>query len=213
MIVPFCRVVADSAGHFRFDGLPARSSQIDAGHPGYRRFARTTATVATGQTTEVEIRLRPGGPLQDCRVNVDCARLLREPILPNATEDEQFRLAAYVTMLAIAWNAVTRERGWYACLKENSLTVVNELTARWERVAAATDCRSVDRVRDRFSHIPTGNTAFFLRVGNLQQVSAVRRRAQVSYLVGGLCGQGWTCDFERVGGTWRATLCVHDWEA
>ena len=213
LIDPFCRVVTDSAGHFRFDGLPARSIQIDAGHPGYRRYSRTSATVATGQTTEVEIRLRPGGPLQDCRVNVNCARLLREPILPNATEEEQFRLVAYVTMLAIAWTDVTRERGWYACVEENSQAVVNELTVRWDRVAAAADCGFRGDVRDRLIHTPTGNHAFFVRMRNPQQTSAGRRRAEVSYLVGGLWGQSWTCNFERIDGTWRATLCVHDWEA
>jgi hypothetical protein len=116
-------------------------------------------------------------------------------------------------MLAIAWTDVTRERGWYACVEENSQAVVNELTVRWDRVAAAADCGFRGDVRDRLIHTPTGNHAFFVRMRNPQQTSAGRRRAEVSYLVGGLWGQSWTCNFERIDGTWRATLCVHDWEA
>jgi hypothetical protein len=213
LIVPFCRVVADSAGRFHFDRLPAGRIQIDAGHAGYRRFTRLLATVAAGQTTEVEIRLRPGGPVPDCRVNISCAHLLREPMLPGGNEEEQFRLAAYVTTIAIAWKDVAREPGWFACVDDDSPRVMQELKKRFEHVAAAADCTLSTSVRDRISHAPTGSPAFHLRIGTAEQIGSGRKRAQLSYTIGGLWGEGWRCDFERISGTWRAALCVQEYEA
>jgi hypothetical protein len=186
---------------------PLAAMQIDAGHPGYRRVARAVADVAPGQTTEVELRLRPGGPLQDCRVHPSCALLLREPIPSLGSEDEAFRLTAYLTALAIGWNAVTREPGWYACVNEPSSSVISELKARWENVAPSADCLA--RGSTRFSHTQTGTPAFFLRVEKPTQPSSQRRSAEVSFLMGGRSGQGWRCDFEHVTGGWRAALCVH----
>src|SRR5262249_4466751 len=68
LIWPDCTTRADAAGRFRFERLPPGSIQIDAGHSGYRQFSRVVATVTAGQTTEVVLRLRAGGPVEDCRV-------------------------------------------------------------------------------------------------------------------------------------------------
>jgi hypothetical protein len=132
-------------------------------------------------------------------------------MLPTASEAEQFRLAAYLTTIAIAWEDVTREPGWYVCIEDDSRRVVQELTKRYEHVALLADCRFPRAAR--MYHVPTGSPAFRVRIGNMEHLSARRARAELSYTAGGRWGQGWTCDFDRVRGAWRAVLCVQEWEA
>jgi hypothetical protein len=208
--VPLCNTTADEQGRFRFEEARPGDQRLDAGHPGYRRFAPVMVAVGSGDTVRVELRLRPGGPIQDCRALPACAPLLDAPAPDELDEDERLRLAAYAAAIAIAWSSVVRTDPAWACVEGATPAVIDELARRYSHVAVRDACE-IDRAAgaiDEVRHRPTGERGFFIRIGPVEERDDGARRTTVMYMSGRLAGQEWWCDLARTSSGWRPGLCV-----
>ena len=205
-----CRTVTDAQGRFRLQGARPGNDRIDIGRPGYRQFSPVGVAIEAGKTTEVTLRLRRGGPVDDCRVNAACARLLSEDRTSLADPEDQFRLMAHAVVIALIWDTVANGE-WYACVSDPKPAVLEELRNRYTRVATEAECmmkEGPNRPRERLHHIATGNLAFRIRLDTVTETGPTTRRAFLSYMHAGLWGAGYECDFERVRYAWRPVLCT-----
>ena len=208
LLMKNCSTKSDKDGRFRFEISP-RSERVEAQYRGYRRFSPVIATVAAGDSLNVTLRLKPGGPIQDCLVNADCVQLLQDsPRTLNL--EESFRLIAYGTTVALAWKDATRDQLWYACLTERSDAVFAELNRRYGRVVPEDKCelRRTERPSGRLHHIGTGTYAFRIIIDRMEDLDDNHRQAFLTYMAGGLWAQMWNCDFERTARGWKPVLCV-----
>lgn len=82
LLVPLCNTTADEQGRFRFEEARPGDQRLDAGHPGYRRFAPVMVAVGSGDTVRVELRLRPA---DRSRIAAHCRRALRSSMRPRRT--------------------------------------------------------------------------------------------------------------------------------
>lgn len=98
-----CRTTADLLGRFVVQRAPAGTLRTVTGYPGYRQFRPVTVEETTGDTTDVELRLIPGGPLQDCRALPSCSVLVDSGRGSIRDEDAGFRLVALGTAIGLAW--------------------------------------------------------------------------------------------------------------
>lgn len=212
LLIAGCYVSADTDGRFVFHGLEPGTERVGATHPGYRRIAAVQLTIMQSDTITIELRLKPGGPIEDCRVDAACARLLMEADAESLSDEERFRLATLATTIAIAWKDVAGGTPWHACIDESSVAVIAMLTARYGPIVPRAEC-GVTReeetpLRVRVRHLAGRTPAFFVQVDSVTNVSADRRTANLDYLVGPLWGQEWRCSFDRTARAWSAVECV-----
>jgi hypothetical protein len=207
-----CRTTADFLGRFVINRVPSGTLRIETGFPGYRQFAPVTVEVTTGDTTDIELRLVPGGPLQDCRALPDCSALVDGGTGSAETDSIGFRVAALGTAIGLAWATVREEGGWYACIEGEPAAVRAALSERYSLVADADECGFRDGPsRNRLRHVETDRAAFRPRIGRVVEVNPRRRTVALSYYVAPLWAAGWDCDFERSSRGWRATICIATW--
>jgi hypothetical protein len=183
--------------------------RFDAGHPGYREFGRLDAEVAPGDTLDIELRLRPGGPLEDCRVDPQCSVLV-SPAPSGLAEDEAFRLLAYGTVIALDWTNIGTNR-WYACVLEESRAVLVALEERYRPVVPDTECElplAEMRGSAKLRHAQTGAPAFRAQIERTSPLSPDRRTVFLTRYVGPRSAAFWRCEFERVAMGWQPTVCV-----
>lgn len=212
LLVAGCYGSADADGRFAFRGVPPGMERVGATHPGYRRFAPIQLTLERSDTIAIEVRLKPGGPIQDCRVDAACARLLLESGAEALSAEERFRVATLTTAIAIAWQDVASGAPWHACTDESSAAVIAVLRDRYGPVVHSSQCAVTQeedpQLRVRVRLASGGAPAFFVHVDNVNDVSEDHRTAIVQYVVAPLWAQGWRCRFERMAGKWEPTECV-----
>lgn len=203
-----CRTTADRLGRFILRRVPPGEGRVEPSFPGYRSFTPVTVDVVTGETSIVERRLVPGGPLEDCRALAACAGLVDGGPGPIRNEDAAFRLVALGTAIGLAWRTVTEDGGWHACIDEPD-DVRAALGERYMAVANVDECelgRSTEG--HRLLHVITDSYAFQPWIEGVTIVSPRRRTVSLMYYVGPHWAAEWDCDFERTSQGWRPTLCI-----
>jgi hypothetical protein len=216
LLMSFCNANADALGQFTFRDVRSGSERVEAGHTGYLRFSPLDIAVSPNDTIVLELRLRAGGRIEECRVHPACARLLGPPGPGAWGDEEQFRLAALSTTIAIAWPSVASVTPWHACVEERSATVMTELAARYGPVVPRTECAIPgDRwdTRSRVRHTPTGEPGFVITVSGVKDIGPDRRTALLFFTIARLWGEGWECMFERFAQAWMPLQCVQTLEA
>jgi hypothetical protein len=212
LLIAGCYVSADTDGRFVFHGVRPGTERVGAAHPGYRRMAAVQLTIMQSDTIAIELRLKPGGPIEDCRVDAACARLLMEADAESLNDEERFRLATLATTIAIAWKDVAGGTPWHACIDESSVAVIAMLTARYGPIVPRAECgvtlEEETPLRVRVRHLAGRTPAFFVQVDSVTNFSADRRTANLDYLAGPLWGQEWRCSFDRTARGWSAVECV-----
>jgi hypothetical protein len=210
-----CRTTTDENGRFRFELVRPGVNSLEAQQVGYRRFRPIQLNI-DHDSTDFVVALRPGGPIEDCRVHAACSQLLNETEV-DLSEEDHFKLIALATMIALAWQTAANEPMWYACVVGASDEVISELRARYARTVPNSACGMgppiAPRSLDRMVLAANGQPAFRIRIDNVEVRSPLQRRAGISYFVDGRSGQGWRCDFQRSGLSWTPVLCVHEWES
>jgi hypothetical protein len=110
-----CRTTTDELGRFAFANVHGAQARVDLGHDDYRDPTPSMIPVAAaGDTTSVTLRLRPGGPLPDCRVTPICAPLVTAA-RGALTDEDDFVVTAFAAALAILWPEIT-PRSQPACV-------------------------------------------------------------------------------------------------
>lgn len=210
-----CPATGDDLGRFVLEGVPAGEVRLEASMAGYRQFFPKSFQVAVGDTTHVELRLVPGGPLEDCQALPECAPLTAATSVSGAVPDAGFRVTALGTAIGLAWSTVGGRDPWYACLEEESTEVTRSLSERFAFIVGASDCElPVDesgRPARQMRHVESGRPAFRPRVGRAQMVAPGRQTVSLSYYVGPLWAAGWDCDFLSTEEGWKPTLCRPTW--
>jgi hypothetical protein len=210
-----CRATADALGRFVVHDVPAGTQRIETGSSGYRQFRPVNVQVIAGDTTHIELRLVPGGPLQDCRASPSCSAMTDGGSGSIRDEDAAFRLVALGTAIGLAWSTVGSDDRWYACLEDEQAPVFLALGERYGPVVGGEECQlprdSTGRPARQLRHTGTNHPAFRPRVDRVVEVVPGRRTVSLSYYVGPLWGAGWDCDFERTERGWRASLCIAVW--
>lgn len=211
-----CSTYAGPLGRFILEGVPPGDLRIEASAGGYRQFFPITLEAAAGDTTHVELRLVPGGPLEDCRALAECAPLTEVPFQPLSSDPAvSFRVTALGTAIGLAWPTVGVPEPWYACFDEESSDVLESLAERFPLIVGAGECElPVDELGRRarqMRHIGSNRPAFRPRVEQVETVSPGRRTVALSFYVGPLWAAGWDCDFVSTDQGWRPTLCRSTW--
>jgi hypothetical protein len=215
LLMSFCNANADGLGQFVFRDVRSGNERIEAGHTGYLRLSPFSIAVSPPDTIVLELRLRPGGPLEQCRVHPACARLLEPPKAGALSDGERFRLAALSTTIAIAWPSVASVTPLHACVEEASAAVIAQLADRYGPVAPRGQCAIPGDRWDtgaRVRHTPTGEPGFFVTVRGVQDVGPYRKTALLVFNRGRLSGQGWECMFELSAQVWTPLQCVQQVE-
>jgi hypothetical protein len=200
-----CNTNADPLGRFTFHDVRPGNERVEAGHAGYRKFSPVPIVVTHGDTLLLELRLKAGGPLEDCRVNPGCARLFQGSPPVSLSDEEEFRLSTLATTIAVAWNVVATANPWHACVEEASAAVSAELGRRYGPVVPRAEC-AIDG--DRVRHTASGAPGFFVMTRGVRDLGVNRRTALLVYMVAGLWGEGWDCMFERPAQGWQPLQCV-----
>lgn len=207
-----CRTAADGLGRFVVRRVPSGVQRIETGSTGYRPFEPTGVTVVAGDTVDIELRLVPGGPLEDCRALPSCAPLVEDVAGEVADDDTGFRVVALGTAIGLAWSTVGGTERWHACLEEGSEAMLQALRARYSPVGDAASCElssgPTGERAGRLRHVETDHPAFRPRIDRVVELNPSRRTVSLSYHVGPRWGAGWDCDFVRNGRGWRPTICV-----
>jgi hypothetical protein len=214
LIAPICNGVTDSVGRFVFTDVRPGAQIFDAGHIDYREFGRFRAEADAGDTLEVELRLRRGGPIADCRALPTCAPLLADVPIEGMSEAERFQLLTLGTTVALAWQRRFADQGsLYACIEGAPSSVLDALRTRYAKTVDAGQCVTPGMFRsgsDRVRHIPTDSLAFLVRATLFREErAAAGREMSLQFITAGRGGEGWLCGFERASGTWRLTRCLH----
>jgi hypothetical protein len=205
----YCTTKTDGLGRFVVHSLPLGSQRIETGGPGYRQFQPISVDVLAVDTTLIELRLVPGGPLEDCRASPSCSPLTEGGLDVLSDEDAAFRLAALGTAIALAWPTVGGDERWYACVQDEQQAVTMALRERYRPVVDGVECDDpADRPLPQMRHISTGRPAFQPRVNRVVEIIPGRRTVSLSYYVGARWGARWDCDFEMTERGWRPTLCI-----
>jgi hypothetical protein len=210
-----CGTRTDALGRFTVHDVPSGTQRIETGGPGYRQFRPINVEVIAGDTTGIELRLVPGGPLEDCRALPNCAPLIDGGSGAIQDEDASLQLVAMGTAIGLAWSIVGGNEPWYACLPDEPRPVFAGLSERYSPVASSEECElprdSSGRSARQMRHIATNRPAFQPRIDRVLELTSGRRTVSLSYYVGPLWAAGWDCDFERAERGWRATICVATW--
>lgn len=211
-----CRARSDGSGRFVLSGVSPGERRFGAGARGYREFRPVVHSVSDADTTKVQIRLRAGGPLEDCRADPECAPLVEGGNGP-LDEADGLRLVAYGMIIALAWETVSEGEPWVACLAGGTDHILEALRERYPAVAPDNECAlggaEGERLRRRMTHSPTGSQAFLLSIDGVREDDPAHRSASLSYVVGPLWANGWDCEFSRTDRGWRPTLCSLVWES
>lgn len=210
-----CHTATDALGRFVMQHVPAGTHRVVTSASGYRSAVPVFVDVTSGDTAYIEPRLVPGGPLDDCRAKANCSRLLERGSVESDLDDFGFRLVALGTAIALAWETVTAEERWFACLKDEPDAVLDALRDRYGPVAEAEKCEvradSPGRYGPRLLHVDTARPAFQPYIENIAVLGLSRRTVSLAYFYGPHGGEGWDCDFERTDHGWRPTLCIDTW--
>jgi hypothetical protein len=202
-----CRTTSDDLGRFAFTNVPRTRVTVDLGSAGYRDIRRNAIPVnEPGDTASVELRLRAGGPLEDCRVIPGCAPLLTAN-RGALTDEEDFRVSAYGAAIAMLLPNVGLVR--HVCVDDEE-KVRTALAARYRPIVVPSEeCGRIPSppppaapVR-RYVHLASGEDAVSIGVSNVKDTAPDRRTALVA---GGYLGS--ECRFERLANGWRPVLCV-----
>lgn len=216
-LTPDCRARTDALGRFVVRGVPPGTHRVETGMSGYRRFVPIDVAVMAGDTTYVELRLEPGGPLDDCRALAACSLLLERGSLPADNDDFGFRVVALGTAIGLAWRTVSTDGRWFACVQDEPKVVLETLGDRYSPVADAESCEigadPSGAQHHRLLHVATTRPAFQLLIEGVVMLSRTRRTVSLGYVFGPHGGAGWDCDFVRTEQGWRATLCIQTWES
>jgi hypothetical protein len=209
---PDCQTVADESGRFELTKVSLDTDRIAAGKAGYRHDGtRRPVSIASAGTTEIELRLRRGGPLEDCRAIPACAPLVDGGHGTLTDDDAGFWLVALGTLIALKWPDITAaDPHWYACFEGESPEVLAALRARYSPVVPASECdRPLTDLRKlRSFHAATGAPAFTPELRGFAEIAPGRRNVVMWFYVGPRSASMWECELVRGDRGWRPTLCL-----
>lgn len=210
-----CFATTDALGRFTLHHIPPGTHRVGTTVAGYRPFIPVAVPVTLGDTAYVELRLTPGGRLEDCRAEVSCSVLLERGSVSADSADADFRLVALGTAIGLAWQTVAKDGRWYACLKDELKAHEEALRDRYGPVAEAESCEiRADpswMYGPRMLHIDTMRPAFQPIIEDILILSPMRRTVTLGYFYAPHGGEGWECDFVQTEQGWRATVCIESW--